>query len=263
MTPYLRTHKPARSQFRSPRRQRPTGLVVLHTAESVMDAVGPDTGAEAVAAFIRRRTDPGSYHDIADSDSNLLLVGYGDEAYQDGTGSNPFALSISFALKAADWSRLSSVKRAAFLHQGAVAFARQQKWLAAHGYPLTPLRRVTKAQSDRGEAGFIAHGTRDPGRRTDPGADFPWTEWFDACRTVTGQPTPMPPPLPVQEDKVYLVTRNPMPDASPNDWGTDGTSKFEFETQEAKNGWVEVFGAKRKDLPLEVFDAIPTVERAL
>lgn len=181
---YLRDHPPARSQYRSPRRAKPTGLVVVHTAESVMDTVGPDTGAENVAAFIQRRTNAGSYHDLVDSDSAIQLVEYGDEAYQDGTGSNPYALSISFALSAADWPRLSTARRDAFLAQGARAFARQQAWLRAHGYPTTSLRRVTRAQSDAGVAGFISHAERDPSRRTDPGREFPWAEFLDHCRTA-------------------------------------------------------------------------------
>lgn len=182
---YLRDNPPVRSQYRSPRRARPSGLVVVHTAESILDTVGPDTGAENVAAFIQSRTTPGSYHDLVDSDSALQLVGYGDEAYQDGTGSNPHALSISFALAAADWPRLSAPRRDAFLEQGAQAFARQQAWLRAKGHPLTPLRRVSRAQSDARVPGFISHAERDPARRTDPGAGFPWAEFFAHCRTAT------------------------------------------------------------------------------
>lgn len=198
---YLRDNPPARSQYRSPRRRTPTGLVVLHTAESIMDAVGPDTGAENVAKYIRRRDTPGSYHDLGDSDSSIQLVDYGDEAYQDGTGSNPFALSISFACRGTDWPKMSSERREAFLRQGAIAFARQQAWLAENGYPLTRLRRVTKTQSDRGESGFISHGDRDPGRRSDPGRDFPWNEWFLACLAATTA-------SPVnQEDDMPIIAR--------------------------------------------------------
>lgn len=178
---WLRENPPARSQYRSPRRARPTGLTVVHTAEGVLDTIGPDTGAENTARFIRDRSEPGSYHDLVDSDSALYLVRYGDEAYQDGTGSNPFALSISFALKTSDWRRLTPARRDAFLEQGAVAFRRQQQWLAAHRHPLTPLVRVSRAQSDAGHAGFISHGERDPARRSDPGADFPWARFFAIC----------------------------------------------------------------------------------
>lgn len=266
MSAYLTRNKPARSQFRSPRRKRPTGLTVIHTAESVMDAIGVDTGAENVAAFIRKRKDPGSYHDLVDADSNLQIVEYGDEAYQDGTGSNPFALSISFACRTTDWAKMSDARRAKFLAQGAKAFARQQKWLESKGYPTTPLRRVTKAQSDQGKAGFISHGERDPGRRSDPGKDFPWGEWFKACADAIDpkpdKPAPVPPVPIIKEAKMYIVTKDPRPDnagGTGQDWGTDGTSKFAFETQDAKNAWADVFDAERKNLPLEVFDAIPTV----
>jgi hypothetical protein len=179
---WLREHPPARSQYRVGRRARPTGCTVVHTAEGVLDTVGPDTGAEATADFIRRRDTPGSYHDLVDSDSAIWLVRYGDEAYQDGTGSNPWALSISFALKTTDWARLTPERRDAFLRQGAIAFRRQQAWLRAHGHPTTPLRRISKAQSDAGQAGFISHGERDPDRRSDPGRDFPWTRFFEFCQ---------------------------------------------------------------------------------
>lgn len=189
---YLQQNRTARSQFRAPRRAKPTGLVVAHTAENVMDSVGPDTGAENVAAFICRRTDPGSYHDLVDSDSPIHLVDYAHEAFQDGTGSNPYALSLSFALKASDWPRLSSKQRDAFLTQGARAFHRQQAWLAANGYPLTPLRRVTRAQSSAGMAGFISHAERDPARRKDPGASFPWARFF-AIAADLAAPTPVQP----------------------------------------------------------------------
>lgn len=189
---YLRTNPPARAQYRSPRRARPTGCVVVHTAESALDLIGPDSGAENVAAFIRRRTDPGSYHDLVDSDSAIQLVRYEDEAFQDGTGSNPWALSLSFALRGTDWPRLTTARRDAYLEQGAVAVARQQQWLRAHGYPTSPLRRIDRPQSERGVAGYIGHGERDPGRRTDPGTAFPWVRFFQVCTVAVTAPHPAP-----------------------------------------------------------------------
>jgi hypothetical protein len=202
VTPYLRAHAPVRSQFRSPRRARPTGLVVVHTAESVMDTVGPDTGAENVAAFIRRRSDPGSYHDLVDSDSAVQLVDYGDEAFQDGTGSNPYALSLSFALKATDWPRLRPAKRDAFLTQGARALARQQAWLMHHRYPLTPLRRISRAQSAAGVPGFISHAERDPDRRNDPGRFFPWDRFFAIAVDLAA-------PILEEDPDMYRLIRRP------------------------------------------------------
>jgi hypothetical protein len=188
-------------------KSRPTGLIVLHTSENVMDSVGPDTGTDVLARFIQSRSTPGSYHSIADSDSNLDLVPFEYGAWQDGTGSNGFALSISFVCRTVDWDRMTTEQRRGFLRQGALAFVRQQKWLKANDYPATPLRLVSKADSDRGAAGFIYHGHRDPGRRSDPGVappnDFPLAEFFEACRAALGGGTK---PVPVlQEEEVMRI----------------------------------------------------------
>lgn len=182
---YLEDNKPARSQFRVGRRAKPTGLFVIHTAEGVMDTVGPDTGAEGVARFIRDRDTPGSYHRLVDSDSIVPLVRLSNEAYGDGTGSNPYAIHVSFACKTSDWAKMTPAKRAAFLRNGAKAVVEGMTWLKReHGITSVPLKRVTKAQSSAGAAGFIPHGDRDPGRRSDPGADFPWAEFFAAIRDL-------------------------------------------------------------------------------
>lgn len=199
---YERRAELARPQYRSPRRARPTGLTVIHTAEPVLDTIGPDTGAENVARYMVGRDNPGSYHDLVDSDTAVQLVLYGDEAYQDATGSNPYGLSISFALRTTDWSKLTDRVRAAFLRQGAIAFARQQAWLRAHGHATTPLRRISRTESAAGVAGFITHAARDPDRRSDPGTNFPWSEFFAACRVALAGTTPLPttPPDPEDDD---------------------------------------------------------------
>jgi hypothetical protein len=192
MTAYLVANPPAVQQFYKTRNRPLTGCTVLHTSESVMDSVGPDTGAENVANFIRTRTTPGSYHDLCDSDSYINLVPYQSGAFHDGTGSNNWALSISFACRTVDWRAMTPAKRSAFLAQGARAFAAQHAWRRANGYPTTELRLITKAQSDAGMSGFIYHGLRDPGRRSDPGVaapnEFPFAEWLDHARAAIAPP---------------------------------------------------------------------------
>lgn len=193
MAAYLTANRPARSQWYH-RRNRPlTGCTVLHTAENVMDTVGPDTGAEAVAEFIRTRSTPGSYHDLVDSDSAIHLVEYEHGAFHDGTGSNNWALSLSFACSASDWARMSAERRAGFLRQGAAAFARQQAWRKANGFPMTDLRLLSKLESDTGASGFIYHGMRDPARRSDPGMRppnlFPLAEFIGYCREAVAGAT--------------------------------------------------------------------------
>ena len=194
MGAYLVDNPPRRRQFRE-RTRKPTGCIVVHTAESVMDTVGPDTGAENVAAFIRNRTDPGSYHVLADSDSRIRLVPFTHAAYGDGTGSNEFAVHVSAACRTTDWARMSKTRRAGFIDQLARGAATAAKWLKrTHGINV-PARRITRAQSETGAAGFISHGERDPGRRTDPGSDFPWDEFLERYADLM-RPKTKPPATP-------------------------------------------------------------------
>jgi hypothetical protein len=191
---YLTGKKLGTQQWYAKRNRPLTGCTVMHSSEGVMDTIGPDTGAEALAEFIRTRTTAGSYHDIADSDSGIQLVEWEHGAFHDATGSNNWALSISFALRTIDWARMSPEKRRGFLWQGALRFVAQQQWRKRTGAPLTRLRYITKAQSDAGESGFCCHGWRDPGRRTDPGttraAEFPFDEWLAACAQALAQYMP-------------------------------------------------------------------------
>ena len=190
MAAYLIDNPPRVQQWYRQRNRPLTGCTVLHTAESVLDSVGSDTGAEAVAKFIQGRDTAGSYHDLVDSDSWVHMVPYEHGAFHDGTGSNNWALSLSFACRTSDWRAMSPEKRAGFLRQGAKAFASQQRWRRANGLPVTALRLISKAQSDAGLSGFTYHGLRDPGRRTDPGVAapnaFPLTEFLNACAAEFG-----------------------------------------------------------------------------
>jgi hypothetical protein len=164
---------------------------LVHTAESPLDLNGPDAGAEGVASFISRRTDAaGSYHLIGDRDSIVPMVPLSYEAFGDGTGSNPWAIHLSLAMHAADWPSLSTGHRDELLDTLAQMAAIAAEWLwREHRVRLHP-RRLTKAESDAGLAGFIAHGDRDPGRRSDPGPGFPWALFLDRYAARAGEPRP-------------------------------------------------------------------------
>ena len=166
---WLNEHPPVRSQFRHPRREPASGVIVLHSAENMPDLNPPDTGAEAVAKFIQTRTDPGSYHVICDADSRIRLVDFGDEAYQDGTGSNPHAIAISGAFRADQWLTLPKWWQDGVVQQMALAALEARSWLADRGVVL-PAQPVTRVESDQRVPGFITHALRDPTRRSDPGA---------------------------------------------------------------------------------------------
>jgi hypothetical protein len=196
---YLLDHPPARSQYRSSRRARPTGCICVHTAENILDLVGADSGAESVANFISVRTDAaGSYHILGDRDSIVEMMPLSYEAFGDATGSNPWGIHISLAMRAADWPGLSTTHRDQLLATMVQMAVIAATWVSETFGIAVPARRLTKAESDRGLAGFIAHGDRDPARRTDPGPAFPWGLFLERFADVDGQSQPggpMPDPI--------------------------------------------------------------------
>lgn len=184
MGAYLIDNPPAVTQFR-PRRAKVTGCIVVHTAESNPDETGPDTGSLAVAKFIENRKTPGCYHVLADSDSRLQLVPFSLATYGDATGSNDWAIHISAATQASKWKTLPEEWTEGCVRQMAACAADAHNWLKSEHGIVVPARRITKEESDNGEPGFIAHGQRDPGRRTDPGSTFPWDEFLDYYEDMT------------------------------------------------------------------------------
>lgn len=190
---YLIDHPPHQRQFRE-RGTTPSGVFVVHTAESTPDWVGPDAGAENVAAFIAQRSDFGSYHILADSDSRLVLVPFHLQAYGDGTGSNPHAIHVSAATQAAKWDQAPKEWRHDTVVNMALGAAQAARWLKREHGIIVPARRISRAQSDARVPGFISHGERDPGRRSDPGDSFPWKLFLDTFRREMDQPEETPEP---------------------------------------------------------------------
>jgi len=177
---FLLQHPPVRSQFRRVRRSPVSGVIVVHTAENATDLALPDSGAESVARFIQSRRTPGSYHSLVDSDSTVPLIPPWMEAWQDGTGSNSHAIAISFACRADQWSQLPSEWVEGALEQAGAEVAKLRDWVSTQFGITIPLERITRQMSEYRRPGFISHGERDPGRRSDPGENFPWGRFFAA-----------------------------------------------------------------------------------
>lgn len=187
MPGFLQQHALARSQYR-PRRSEPTGGIAVHSAENITDLVLPDGGAEAVARYMLTRTTPGSYADVVDSDSGILLVDYDLAAFHDGTGSNDWSTSISFACKAHQWPTLTEWWISGAITNAAAAARRQSDWVYSKRGFHVPARRITAAQYRSGIAGFVSHAQLDPTRRTDPGEAFPWDRFLAAYAATHATP---------------------------------------------------------------------------
>jgi hypothetical protein len=189
---YLEDHPPARTQYRAPRRAAATGAIVLHTAENSTDLTLPDGGAEAVARFIATRTDAaGSYHTVVDSDSIIDVGRYEWEMFHEGTGGNRWSLGLSFACQAAQWPNLPESWVGPAIQNGAVEAATMAAWVKATVGVTVPARRISPAQYRNGEPGFIGHADLDPGRRSDPGAWFPWDRFLEQYALYAGGDLPM------------------------------------------------------------------------
>lgn len=187
---YLQTHPQRVPQWRATRRNgaTPSGVVVLHTAENATDFRVHDLGAENVARFITTRTDYGSYHVLVDSDSTILLAPWSAETWHD-TRTNNHSVGISAAVRSADWSRLGA-RGHLIVDRMARAAAQYARWLRTTRGITIPARTITQAQALARVPGFVAHGTLDPTRRSDPGRDFPWAR-FLATYTAELEVTPI------------------------------------------------------------------------
>lgn len=172
---WLDDNPPRIRQFRCPRRRPISGVIDIHTAESFPDEVGPDTGAENVARFIRDRTNFGSYHDLCDSDSTIHLVRDSCESFSVGTlNLNHHGYAISAATQAHKWNDLGDDWVDATIRRMARAAAN----FAKRNNLSVPARWLTADQARREVPGFIRHSTADPDRRRDPGTSFPSNTFF-------------------------------------------------------------------------------------
>ena len=206
---YLDDHPPASPQMRCPRRKDTkvpvhpvaniTGCLVVHDTEQWADLVPPDMGTLAVAGFISRRPDPGSYHTVFDADSRLQLVRYSCEAFGDRTGSNRWGIHLSGCFRFEQWDDLTAKQRTAFVEQGALAALDAARWVQSVSGIVVPARHITKAQSDRGLPGFIRHAERDPSRRHDPPSEC-FLRIVERYGVLTKPTPPKPtPPKPTPE----------------------------------------------------------------
>lgn len=184
MTAYLIEHPPRIRQFRA-RGTTISGVIVMHTAESLPDFHGPDAGAEGVARFIQQRTTYGSYHWLADSDSLIDLVPMRDmQAYGEGTGTNPHAIHVSAATQAHRWGDVPKDWVAGTVENMALAAHKASDLLEdVHGVRI-PAKRISAAQARARKEGFVTHGEMDPGRRSDPGPMFPWAMFMEAYQDL-------------------------------------------------------------------------------
>ncbi len=158
-------------------------LISVHTTESFADQLGEDTGAEAVAAYFTRSSEPASYHTIVDSDSTVRCLPAGLDGTTAHTafhcyGRNTANLGVSFAMRATEWATVDQAWATKALSRAADEVA---LWCRRWDIPA---RKVDRVQADAGVPGITGHGLLQDDR-TDPGNSqvfdpslFPWDRFL-------------------------------------------------------------------------------------
>lgn len=201
---YLLDHPPVSPQFRRPRRGKFTGAIGIHTAESIIDNIGPDTGAENVASYITRRTDPGSYHHLFDSDSHVPMLPDNSEAFSIAAdGLNRTTVNMAFACRTTDLNPADPWTDAAFTRMAAEIVA---CWQRNHIDPWTAARWLTREQVLAGWSGVFHHGTVQPHDRSDAFTRHSQRQALERLMLdkIIALLTPTPTPSPEDDDMRWL-----------------------------------------------------------
>lgn len=165
-------------------------LIVIHTMESGETA----TTAEGVARYFQKPSTKASAHVNVDTDGLVRCVPDSDTAWA-CPGCNTDGLQLELAGRAGQgklgWMDPASQK---ILKHAAKQVA---QWSQKHGIPV---KHLTNAELAAGAKGIIGHvqGSQVYKRstHTDPGKDFPWSQFLGMVRKYLAADVPAPAPKP-------------------------------------------------------------------
>jgi hypothetical protein len=210
---YLLDHpNPNTPQFRTPRRERASGVVVVHTDEAPQQP----GGSLGTAQFIARRTDYGSYHTIVDSTTTTRLappITHEVWGAAQPYGTNSHALHLSFRGQRHRWGQDPGYDDAAIKRAG-VEIAGWLRTLFA-GDAAKYVRWLTVDDVVARRAGLVEHGTIQPGDRVDPWVRLPDQQAFRSrlsaavLANLAPPPVPTPPGVDTTVSKPFIINERP------------------------------------------------------
>ena len=169
---YLLDNPPASPQFYPSRNNGWQGGIVIHTTEGV----GGYDSAENTAAFIARRSDPGSYHVITDLNGPVWLMPITYTAFGvAASGFNSTCVMVALAAQSADLdlSNGYTPTEIDFMAETIV-----QAWREADFDPMQGLQFI--GENVKYGQGLAHHGDVQPWDRSDAWARSPQRAEFDA-----------------------------------------------------------------------------------
>lgn len=180
-----------------PTRNRKLKAIVVHCTAGLedLDLKGPDNSAEGTARYAATTLRDVSWHSGSDTDTFIDLLPYSYTAWQ-CVNYNSSTAGHEISKLNMDWNAVSKQWRDRVLFVTALGPDGKgglRKKAVENGIPF---RRATKAELDHAIAtdgppvGFISHADLDPSRRTDPGRNFPWSQFLNLLKAPGQLPVP-------------------------------------------------------------------------
>lgn len=164
-------------------------FITIHDTEGSSHAQSAEDGA----AYDARRTDGTSAHYFVDSNSIVQCVRTNDQAHTARTQGNRRGIHYELCARAS-WSKAKWLDPSYGLPMLKLAAAQVAKDCRKWNIPI---RKITASQAADGVKGILGHADvtkafpADRGSHTDPGPNFPWSEFLVMVKVAAAPASPV------------------------------------------------------------------------